>query len=184
MSTNIDSAVSLLRMQFNEAHGFLAGTLEGITSQQAHWTPPGMANPLGATYAHVAVSEDGTIIALIKGGAPLFATSWEGKVGVSELPPMPAPGGNGLPSWSAWGRKVQIDWPALQQYGQTVFANTDEYLATLNDSDLNRPLDLSALGLGQHTVGSLLTTMIANVNWHCGEIACLKGLQGVRGYPI
>jgi len=33
-------------------------------------------------------------------------------------------------------------------------------------------------------VASLLSTALSNVQWHCGEIACLKGLQGVWGYPV
>lgn len=184
MSNKIDSAVSLLGMQFREAHGFLEGTLQGVTSEQAHWTPPGIANPLGATYAHVALTEDGIIGAILKGGTPLFATSWAGKVGVSELPPMPGPGGNGLPGWNEWARQVQVDMPVLHEYAQAVYANTEAYLASLSTDDLNRPLDLSAAGLGQHTVASLLNTILSNVSWHCGEIACLKGLQGVKGYPV
>lgn len=184
MLSNIDSAVSLLGVQFKEAHGFLEGTLQGVTSEQAHWTPPGLANPLGATYAHVALTEDGIVNAILKGSAPLFASSWAGKAGVNELPPMPGPGESGLPAWNEWARQVQVDLPALHEYAQVVYANTEAYLSSLSAEDLNRPLDLTAAGLGEHTVASLLTTILANVNWHCGEIACLKGLQGAKGYPV
>jgi hypothetical protein len=97
---------------------------------------------------------------------------------------MPGPGQNGLPAWNEWARHVEVNLPALQQYAQAVYANTEEYLASLSDDDLDRALDLSALGLGQHTVASLLSTALSNVQWHCGEIACLKGLQGMRGYPV
>ncbi len=64
---------------------------------------------------------------------------------------------------------------------KAVYAATDEYLASLTDADLNRSLDLSGLGVGQQTLGWLLTLMLANVNWHTGEIACPKGLQGAGG---
>ncbi|HXV43061.1 MAG TPA: DinB family protein [Anaerolineae bacterium] len=181
MSTH---TVSLLQMQLKAAHEFLEGTMQGATTTQAHWSPPGLANPLGATYAHVALSEDGIINGMLKGSAPLFATSWEGKVGLNALPPLPGPGQNGLPAWNEWARQVQVNLAALQQYAQAVYANTEEYLASLSDDDLDRALDLSALGLGQHTVASLLSTALSNVQWHCGEIACLKGLQGMRGYPV
>ena len=67
---------------------------------------------------------------------------------------------------------------------KTVYAATDEYLASLSDDDLNRSLNLAGLGVGQQTLGWLLTLMLANVNWHTGEIACLKGLQGAKGYPF
>lgn len=175
-------SVSLLRAQFKNAHDVLEGTLEGVTSAQAHWTPPGVANPLGATYVHVAVSEDGVIGGMLKGGAPLLATAWAGKVGVSELPPMPGPGVEGLPPWNEWARVVQIDLPAVRAYAQAVYAATDNYLASLNDEALNQPLDLGPLG--QYTLGSFLTVMLSNVTWHTGEISCLKGLQGLKGYPF
>jgi hypothetical protein len=179
MSTH---AVSLLRAQFKAAHEVLGGTMEGITSAQAHWTPPGLANPLGATYVHIVVSEDGVFNGALKGGAPLFASSWAGKTGVSEMPPMPGPGVEGLPPWDAWARRVKVDLPALHAYAQAVFAASDEFMASLDDEALNRTLDMGSQG--QNMLGSFLSIMLSNVNWHTGEIACLKGLQGTRGYPF
>src|SRR5262245_54139516 len=120
MSTH---TVSLLQMQLKMAHEFLEATMQGVTPTQAHWSPPGLANPLGATYAHIALLEDGTINGMLKGSAPLFATSWEGKVGLNALPPMPGPGQNGLPAWNEWARQVEVNLPALQQYAQAVYAN-------------------------------------------------------------
>lgn len=181
MSTN---AVSLLRTQLKAAHDFLEGTMQGVTAAQAHWAPPGLANPLGATYAHIIIYEDAIINAMLKGGAPLFATSWAGKTGLNQLPPLPEPGAAGLPTWGDWARQVEVNLPALQQYAEVIYGNTEHYLAALSDEDLNRPVDLSAVGLGQHTVASLLSTALSNSQWHCGEIACLKGLQGVKGYPV
>jgi len=49
---------------------------------------------------------------------------------------------------------------------------------------LNRVVDLQSIGLGQQPISSFLVIMLANVNNHCGEISCLKGLQGLRGYPM
>lgn len=175
-------SASLLRAQFKSAHEVLEGTIEGLTSAQAHWTPPGVANPLGATYVHVLVSEDGVIGGMLKGGVPLLATTWAGKVGVSELPPMPGPEAEGLPPWDEWARRVQVDLPAVRAYAQAVYTATDDYLAFLNDESLNQPLDLGPSG--QYTLGSFLNVILSNVTWHTGEISCLKGLQGLRGYPF
>ena len=58
-----------------------------VTPEQAHWIPPGVALPIGASYAHVVVGQDSVINGMLKGGAPLFASSWAGKTGLSELPP-------------------------------------------------------------------------------------------------
>jgi hypothetical protein len=172
-----NSAVELLRAQFKAAHDVLEGTMEGVTADQAHWSPPGVSNPLGATYAHVLTSEDGIFNAAIQGGQPLMASTWAGKVGLSEMPPM------GF-AWDEWGRQVQVDLVALKEYGQAVYASTDAYLGTLADSDLGQEVDLSAMGLGKFTLGQLSSLMLSNVNWHTGEIACLKGLQGLKGYQF
>ena len=184
MTTSENQAVSLLRAQYQNAHEVLEGTMQDVTSVQAQWSPPGIANPLGATYAHILVSEDGVINGMLKGSTPLCVTTWTGKMGLSELPPMPGPGEEGLPPWDGWARRVKVDQAALQKYAQAVYAATDEYLASLTNEDLNRTLDLSGMGVGQQTLGWLLSLMLANVNWHTGEIACLKGLQGARGYPF
>lgn len=171
------SSVALLRAQFKAAHDTLEGTLEGVTPEQAHWSPPGVANPLGATYAHVLTTEDGLYNGAVQKGKPLMASSWAGKIGLSEMPPMG-------PAWDQWGRKVKVDLAALRSYGQAVYAATDQYLSTLSDADLDQEIDLLAIGFGKSTLGQLSSILIANINWHTGEIACLKGLQGVKGYQF
>jgi hypothetical protein len=50
---------------------------------------------------------------------------------------------------------------------------------------LNRILDLSNFGLGQMSVGAVLSRMVlGHIHNMSGEISVLKGLQGGRGYPI
>jgi hypothetical protein len=76
--------------------------------------------------------------------------------------------------------------PAARDQGQyPVYAETDQYLASLSDADLEQPLDLSQIGLGPQTVASTLTLLLLNhIGTETTEIACLKGLQGARGYPF
>jgi hypothetical protein len=57
------------------------------------------------------------------------------------------------------------------------YAETDGYLASLSDADLEQPLDLSHFGLGPQTVASTLTLLLLNhIGTETGEIACLKRL--------
>jgi hypothetical protein len=174
-------AIFLLQIQLQHARQWLAGTTADVTDDVAHWTPPGVANPLGATYTHLVVSEDMIVNGLLKQCPPLFATSWDGRTGLSE--PMPLPG----PEWEnygSWARRVQIDLPALRDYERAVQANTDEYLNALSPADLDTAVDLTNLGFGEVTVGWVIgRLLIGHIDNECGEIACLKGLQGVRGYP-
>lgn len=176
---------ALLREHLQSAVRLVEGTMEGVSAQQAHWAPPGSANPIGANYAHILLGQDGVISARLKGGAPLFATTWAGKTGVSELPPQADPARPGFPDWSSWARRVKVDLPALREYAKAVYATSDAYLASLTDEDLRRSIDLSALGIGKMTVKQLLMGgVIGNALTHCGEISCLKGLQGSKGYPF
>ena len=171
--------------ELQAAHQTLEGIIMGVTQELAHWHPPGIANPLGATYAHVILSEDATINGMFKGQSPLFAGSWAGKTGVSELPPMLNPQKPGFPDWAEWGRRVRVDMEKLREYAKAVYAASEAYLLSLGDGDLNRPIDLSVLGIGQSTLRYVLINgILGNALTHGGEISCLKGLQSVRGYPF
>jgi hypothetical protein len=118
---------------------------------------------------------------MLKGSPPLSATSWAGKTGLSE--PMPMPG----PAWEdygPWARRLHLDLPALQRYQTAVRANTDAYIASLSPADLEAIRDLSNVGLGMVNVGWILARLVVgHMDNECGEISCLKGLQGLRGYP-
>lgn len=173
--------LSLLQIQLQHARQWMAGTMADVTDDTAHWTPPGIANPLGATYAHLIVSEDMIVSGLLKQNPPLFATSWAGRTGLSELMPLP---GAQWENYGSWARRVQIDLPALRNYEQAVQANTDAYLNSLSSDDLDATVDLSNLGFGEVTVGWIIgRLLIGHIDNECGEISCLKGLQGLRGYP-
>ena len=174
--------ISLIRMQLNMAHQTLEGTMDGVTTEMAHWMPAGRANPIGATYAHVVQSEDAIINGIFKQEAPMFASQWLNKAGFSE--PMPRVG----PEWgdyANWTRRVQVDVPALREFAQAVYSNTEQYLADLKPEDLDRQLDLTSIGMGHVNLGWAISMLvIGHINNIAGEISCLKGLQGAQGYPF
>jgi len=170
---------SFIQNEFQQSHGILGMTMQDVTSEQAHWAPPGVAAPLGAQFAHVVTAEDMMLNGLVKGGAPLFASTFAGKMGISEPPPQAGS------AWTDWARSVKVELPALQEYGKAVFANTEGFIGSLDEAGLGRELDLSSFQLGTQSVGWFLSNVLAwHVNAHCGEISCLKGLQGARGYPF
>jgi len=177
-------ATELLREQVKQVHHYVEEIMSDVTPQQAHWHPSGtVVNSLGGNYAHNIVAEDLVINAILKGGAPLFASSWAGKTGMSTLPPLPTPETPGLPSWQEWSTQVDIDLNALRSYAQATYAATEEYLASLSDEQLHQTVDLSGIGLGIPTVQWILSGVIVGHAYsHAGEIACLKGLQGIQGY--
>jgi hypothetical protein len=171
---------AILREQFREAHRWLDLTIEGVTPEQLHWAPPGTANPIGATYAHIVLGEDLMVNGMVRGAPPLFAAGWNNRLGLSTPPPMPNEG-----DWDTWARKVEVDLPALRAYAAAVFTATDDYLGSVTDADLERTCDLSAFDMPSQTVAWFLGNVaVPHITSHCGEIACLKGIQGTRGYPF
>src|SRR5258708_23380466 len=94
--TSTITGSSLLREKLQSAHQLLEATMADVTDAQADWIPTGIANPLGATYAHVVSAEDYTVQGMFNQASPLAATDWAGRTGISE--PMPSPG----PPWSEY----------------------------------------------------------------------------------
>ncbi|MBI3360684.1 MAG: DinB family protein [Chloroflexi bacterium] len=166
--------VTLIRDNAKHAHGYFDGAMADVTQEMADWIPPGVAHKIGAEYAHLAVAEDTLMNAVVRGGAPMFSSSWAGKTGISE-PQMY----NEL----EWSKRVKVEMAATRQYCAAVFAATEEYVGTLKDTDLARVIDISQLGMGQQNVAWILSNLtVGHVHDVTGEISCLKGLQGVRGY--
>jgi hypothetical protein len=176
-------SITLLRQQFGMAHDVMESTIEGVTNEHAAWMPPGKAHSVGASYAHVVLSEDMLINGMFSGQTPMFATTWMGKTGISELMPMPGP--DWETSYGGWTQRVKVDMAALRAYAKAVYAKTDEYLASLTPDDLDRTLDLSGVGMGQmNLAGALSMLALGHVNNLAGEISAIKGTQGLKGYPF
>lgn len=173
--SNSQYAVSLLRFQFQFAHQWMEDTLKGVIPELAHWQPEGKPHPIGAEYVHVVTTEDFLVNSILKETHPLMTTDYAGKVGFSEPPPQ----GNR----DAWARSLKVDLGAVNTYAQAVYAATDSYLMSISDPDLEKTLDLTPLGFGTQSVSFVLNLVILNVYSHSGEISCLKGLNGVQGYP-
>jgi hypothetical protein len=166
----------LLRELFGVSHEWLEGTVADLTAEQAAWQPPGNAVPAGAHYVHHLLSEDFFVNHLFRGQAPLMASTFAGTAGFSE--PMP------MGPWADWARRVTVDLPAVRTYAQAVYASTDAYLSGLTVAEMDREVDMSAMGMGMVKVSYLIDQILTNAAAHCGEISCIKGLQGQKGYPF
>jgi hypothetical protein len=102
---------------------------------------------------------------------------YAGKTGASEPHPM----GN----YGEWAGRVTVDMPQLAEYITAVFKNTEDYVGSLKPEDLDKELDLSSAGMGKMSLGAFITmTSVIHPSNHTGEISCMKGLQGAKGYPF
>ena len=169
-------AVSLLSSQIKEAHQVYMGTVADLTSDLAHWKPGGKAMAAAPLLVHIASGED-LFLNMMTGRQPLAMGAFAGKTGASEPHPMGA--------YGEWAERVKVDLPQLQEYIGAVFKNTEEYVAGLKPEDLDKELDLTSAGMGKMSLGAFITmTSVIHPSNHTGEISCLKGLQGGKGYPF
>lgn len=170
-------AVSLLGGQIRQSHEVFNGTVADLTPSQAQWQPEGKAISAGPLFYHVAVGED-MFLNMVVGRQPLAMTSFAGKTGASEAYPMEG-------SYDEWAQRVKIDLSQVREYIQAVFLNTEEYVAGLSAADLEREIDLTSFGLGKMALATFITLVaVIHPSNHVGEISCLKGIQGAKGYPF
>lgn len=170
-------AVALLREQFTLMHGLVDQMIDGLTPEQLQFQPAGRTMSLAANLVHMISGEDIMLHTFVTGGTPLCNSEWAGRTGASELQEW---GGD----MAAWGARVTVDLAQLQQYAQAVYAQSSDYFDSISAADLDRPVDLSGFGMGQQPVGVVIALTIANTQWHTGEIAAVKGFQGLQGYPF
>ena len=170
------NAIETLRESIQWGHQLLEMVMADVTDDEARWAPPGLANPIGALYAHAVLDLDAIVNGMLKGGAPRFGTEWAGQLGA--VSPQ-------MPLTYEWGRTIEPDLAGLRKFGQTALADAEAYLDQLTDADLDRMVDLSGEGLGMRSVSWVLNALVAShLNNMAGEISALKGVQGKKGYPF
>lgn len=173
-------ASQILLNQLKAAHIALEQTMEGVTDEVAHFMPPGTANPIAGTYAHVVFSEDMFIHSFLMKTQPLFETEFKDKTGASEVQPM-----DWQVAYPKWLKEVKLDVEKFREYAKAVYAASEEYIATLTDADLDKDVDMSAFGMGTRKTSDLIANLISGHAYPImGEISVLKGIQGLKGYPF
>ena len=179
MSASVLTTQSTLGSALESAHHVLEGTVSDVDDDLANSPVRGNANPIGASYAHVAFSEDAIVNGLFKGQSPFFATSWAGRTGTDKPQPMRGMVEGDLGDWY---HSVQVDLPALRQYAQAVFENTQEFISSVDDETLAREVDTP---MGRMPLASAFEVfVVGHCNSLAGEISAIKGTFGLKGYPF
>jgi hypothetical protein len=177
--------ITALREQLASSHWLLEQCVEGLTPQQLRWWPPGTANSVADNYLHVVLNEDDIVQGVLQGKRPLSASVWAAQTGLATPPVVHGAGAHQSVEWARWVRSVRVDWPAFRQYARAVYAASDDYLAGLQAAELDNRVDLSLFGLGIQSLNwALYNLIIGHASTHTGEIAAVKGVQGLQGHPF
>jgi hypothetical protein len=164
-----------------DAHRFNDIAASELTEEIGLWQPSGTANTIQALVAHMTTGEDNAINRAIRNGEKLsepgasnsslfVSKGWSKELGIP-----PERGGQWTKGWN-------LNLDAFQAYRKAVHKETDAWLETLAEDDLDREVFWFN---GPNTVGGLLRMVVIHHQLlHSGEISTLKGLQGLKGLPM
>ena len=165
------STVEYIRNTLAFAHRALTDACNG-TPEQLHFVPEQGSHSIAWCLWHTARIEDVIINSRARQAETVWNEDWSRRTG------LPLEGnGNGMSDEEARGVRI-ADIDAFREYQQTVFRQTDEYLATIDDAELTREIPRRAGGT--ESLGEAISLhMIGHFNGHRGEINLLRGMQGM-----
>ena len=179
-------AIDLLRYQTKLAYSWLEMTVSDVTEDQANWQPAGIANPIGATYAHIFMTADEDFnIHLKRRNAMHSSGDWSGRIGLSEMPVDEFDW-----DWHDWAASVRVDWDTFRTYAKAVEARVLGYTDTVTLDELAAPVDMSAWGLDWKGLDVYLVHGVNHIFLHGGPdlsgpapIRIGAGLKGLQNAP-
>lgn len=164
-----------IRVQLGMWHGALGSMMGECNSDVLNKNPDGTVTSIASIYAHTVFAEDWIVHDMLQGKPMVYQTGgWDGKASVA------FPGDASLnPDWA---KTVKMDYSAFQEYANAAFAATDAYLAGLSDADLQNKVQTP---IGEQTVEWAVAAILGtHAPQHAGEIAALKGVEGMKGLPF
>lgn len=165
--------IEFFRQLITDARQQTDAPMQDTTVEQFNWAPPGTASPISAIFIHLLNAEDFFLQNIIQGKPLLWEESgWGDKTGVKNRPGY---GGN----WDEF-KQMTVSMEPVMAYQRVVHAATDAFLEKLTPGELERKVKFAG---GERTVASILIQTACHSLGHAGEIAILKGIQGVKGLP-
>lgn len=163
-----------IQQQMANLYNQIDAAVKDTTDEQFNWPPPGTINPISAILIHMLIAEDYFINTVIQGKSPCWVEQEWGQKTCVQTPPQ-----QGC-SWDEF-RTVQISVAPVLAYEQAVRDSTDTFLTDLAVEDLDRQVDFVGNEL---SVAEVLMTLVVHSASHAGEIAAIKGMQGLKGLPF
>lgn len=158
--TNLEGSLGLL--------GTCAGNMDDA---QYNWKPGGTANTAAKSHVHAVSSVDFFVNGIVRG--EMQNLLWGGFASKNGLPENPM---------GIWTFEGSVPYAAMQEYTQQVQKNALDYVGTLNDADLDREIETNFFG--KKSIAWLLQLAGMHAVGHGGDIAAVKGLQGLKGLPF
>jgi len=165
------NATQFIRQQVAEAEGLSDATMAGVTDEQFNWLPPGTMNPIKSTLLHTVGGEDLFFQLIIQAGRRCGLLAG----GLAELvwPKHPAAARAGKrPGTRRWR------WPPCWHMPQPCVTPPMSTWHRLTEDELDRRVDFFGR---ESSVADVLARFVSHTACHAGEIAAVKGMQGLQG---
>jgi hypothetical protein len=162
-------AVTFAKGQIEQAFSILNTIATGMTDEQYNMSPGGSANTPAKSHVHALTAMELFVNGIIRG------EEIEGKTFG------PA---NGLPAnpMEIWGFSGTVQLAPMNDYSAKVKAAVLEYVGSLKDSDLDREIETQFFG--KQTAAWIIQLGVVHLTGHAGDIAAIKGIQGLKGLPF
>lgn len=148
----------------------LVGTCAGgMDDAQYNWKPGGTANSAAKSHVHALTSLDFFITGTVQ-GKPLL---WGEFAAANELPANPM---------EIWAFEGTVPVEAMKEYAKSIQDNALEYVGSLSDADFDREIETQFFG--KKSVAWLVQLAGMHAVGHAGDMAAVKGMQGLKGLPF
>ena len=163
------NATEFAKSEIRQSLDFLDLCVNGMTDEQYNWKPPGTCHPASKLHAHILYYLDFSINLVLGANA----SSW------GEFAKEEGLGENVAEIWSA---DSAIALSPMQEYARGLQESVEVYFGSVSEADLDTEVDTRFLGT--RSVAWMLWFINYHTLIHTGEIAAVKGMQGLKGLPI
>jgi uncharacterized damage-inducible protein DinB len=166
-------AKTYLQKQIESMWHLQDAALTDLKDEQLGWVPPGTVSPIGVIWLHMLHGEDLFITTLMGGQLLWESDGWKERFGLEKVPEFGA-------DWSVFqDQKLTVEM--LRAYMAAVRKQTQACL----DITSEETLDETVKFFSDHDPKADIWILLSHhILMHSGEIAALKGAQGVQGLPF
>jgi len=167
------SSIDYFKNAVKAVHKDCVEAVQGLTDEQLHFRPMDKNNHIAFIIWHLIRTEDLVMNLLLQKKPPIWnAEEWDKKLEMESRSQ-----GTGMTAEQAAAVRIK-DIKEFIKYMDSASRATEAYLETLKDEQLAEIQDLGALG--KRSMYDLLGGLVINhAAGHLGEIAYIKGLQGM-----
>jgi hypothetical protein len=171
------ATVDFISSSLKQMHGMYDSAIGDLTEEQIHWRANDKGQPISFVLWHYVRTEDNIIQFVLQRKPTVWIEGgWDQKLGLDRISQ-----GTGMSLQDA--QALRISKTEFLGYMQAVWQATDKYLAAADDAFLMQTTTVKPLGEMpiQNAIGNMCLT---HGFTHLGEIAHLRGLQGLRGMAV